>query len=70
MDLLSRLVRQRLAMATLAVFSLGSFVCPTLVAAYIEELGVRNAPPTVQQNLAAIRTLFDFLVTGQVMPFA
>lgn len=44
-------------------------VCPMLVAAYIEELGRHSAPPTVQQNLAAIRTLFDFLVIGQVIPF-
>ena len=40
-----------------------------LVAAYIEELGLHRAPPTVQQHLAAIRTLFDFLVIGQVIPF-
>ena len=40
-----------------------------LVAACIEELGLHSAPPTVQQNLAAIRTLFDFLVIGQVIPF-
>jgi len=40
-----------------------------LVAAYIEELGLYRAPPTVQQHLAAIRTLFDFLVIGQVVPF-
>ena len=44
-------------------------VCPMLVATYIEELGLHSAPPTVQQNLAAIRTLFDFLVVGQVIPF-
>ena len=44
-------------------------VCPMLVAAYIEELGLRSAPPTVQQHLAAIRTLFDFLVIGQVVAF-
>jgi site-specific recombinase XerC len=40
-----------------------------LVAAYVGELARYNAPPTVQQHLAAIRTLFDFLVIGQVMPF-
>ena len=44
-------------------------VCPMLVAAYIEQLGRRNSPPTVQQHLAAIRTLFDFLVIGQVISF-
>ena len=44
-------------------------VCPMVVAAYVEELGLRSAPPTVQQHLAAIRTLFDFLVIGQIVPF-
>jgi integrase/recombinase XerD len=39
---------------------------PVVIAAYIENhLG---APPTVEQHLAAIRMLFDFLVTGQVVP--
>lgn len=41
---------------------------PFLVAAYVEELGIRAAKPTVKQHLAAIRMLFDFLVTGQVLP--
>ena len=44
-------------------------VFPMLVAAYVEELTIRKAAPTVQQNLAAIRALFDFLVIGQVLPF-
>ena len=44
-------------------------VCPMLVATYVEELSTHAASPTVQQNLAAIRTLFDFLVIGQVVPF-
>jgi site-specific recombinase XerD len=39
-----------------------------IVAAYIEELGQRDAKPTVKQHLAALRMLFDYLVTGQVMP--
>jgi len=38
---------------------------PVHVAAYVEE-DVR-APATVKQNLAALRRLFDFLVTGQVL---
>src|SRR5579863_341828 len=39
---------------------------PIVIAAYIE-----NHPgvaPTVKQHLAAIRMLFDFLVTGQIVP--
>ncbi len=28
----------------------------------------RGAKPTVKQHLAAIRMLFDWLVTGQVIP--
>src|SRR5215813_1448916 len=42
---------------------------PVLVAAYIEELTQERAPQTVKQHLAAIRMLFDWLVTGQVAPF-
>jgi integrase/recombinase XerC len=38
------------------------------VAAYIEQLGKERSAPTVKQRLAAIRHLFDWLVTGQVMP--
>lgn len=41
-------------------------VNPVVVAAYIE--GHPGAAPTVKQHLAAIRMLFDFLVTGQVVP--
>jgi len=37
---------------------------PTMVATYIEELGDELAPPSVKQHLAAIRTLFDWLVMG------
>jgi integrase/recombinase XerD len=39
---------------------------PVVVAAYIEQHA--GAPPTVKQHLAAIRMLFDWLVTGQVIP--
>lgn len=35
-----------------------------LVAAYIEQLTLEVAKPTVKLHLAAIRMLFDFLVTG------
>jgi site-specific recombinase XerD len=41
---------------------------PVHVAAYIERLGAALAKPTVKQHLAAIRMLFDWLVTGQVIP--
>ena len=37
------------------------------VAAYIEELGRELSKPTVKQNLAAIRMLFDWLVLGQIV---
>jgi integrase/recombinase XerD len=39
-----------------------------LVAAYIELLQGERSAPTVKQHLACIRMLFDWLVTGQVMP--
>ena len=38
------------------------------VAAYIELLQSERSAPTVKQHLACIRMLFDWLVTGQVMP--
>jgi integrase/recombinase XerD len=41
---------------------------PIHVAGYIEQLGAAVAKPTVKQHLAAIRMLFDWLVTGQVIP--
>ena len=50
---------QNLALAT---------VTPFAVAAYIGELQDCYAPPTVKQHLAAIRTMFDYLVVGQVLP--
>ena len=43
-------------------------VTPLHVAAYIEQLGRERSAPTVKQRLAAIRHLFDWLVTDQVMP--
>jgi len=39
---------------------------PVVIAAYIESHPM--AAPTVKQHLAAIRMLFDFLVTGQIIP--
>lgn len=41
---------------------------PMVVAAYVEQLGRERAPQTVKQHLAGIRMLFDWLVTGQVLP--
>jgi integrase/recombinase XerD len=43
-------------------------VMPMHVAAYVEQLGRTHSKPTVKQHLAALRMLFDWLVTGQVMP--
>jgi integrase/recombinase XerD len=43
-------------------------VQPVHVAGYIEQLGKRRSAPTVKQHLACIRMLFDWLVTGQVVP--
>ena len=43
-------------------------VKPLHVAAYIEQLSRKRSAPTVKQRLAAIRHLFDWLVTGQVVP--
>jgi integrase/recombinase XerD len=40
---------------------------PVHVAAYIEQHPA--SAPTVKQHLAALKQLFDYLVTGQVMPF-
>lgn len=41
---------------------------PVIVAAYIEELGQHVAKPSVKQHLAALPMLFDYVVTGQVLP--
>ena len=38
------------------------------MATYIEEMQGRYRAPTIKQHLAAIRRLFDWLVTGQVLP--
>ena len=42
-------------------------ISPTLVAAYVEHRGRTHAKPTVKQELAAIRMLFDWLVVGHVL---
>lgn len=44
-------------------------VTPIHVAGWIEELGVTLSAPTIKQRLAAVRHLFDWLVTGQIVPF-
>lgn len=41
---------------------------PTIVAAYVEHCGQTHAKPSVKQELAAVRMLFDWLVVGQVVP--
>ncbi len=41
---------------------------PFDVAAYVEQSGKEMSAPSVKQQLAAVRMLFDWLVVGQVMP--
>lgn len=41
---------------------------PVFVAKYIQELGEELSRPSVKQHLAAIRMLFDYLVTGHIIP--
>lgn len=38
------------------------------VAAYVRQLGEELSPPSVKQRLAALRMLFDWLVSGGVLP--
>jgi len=45
-----------------------SQVQPVHVATYIEQLCRERSAPTVKQHLACLRMLFDWLVTGQVLP--
>ena len=40
---------------------------PILVATYVESIMRRLSPPSVKLHLAAIRMLFDWLVTGQIL---
>ena len=42
---------------------------PVVIASYIEELQGELGVTSVKQHLSAIRMLFDYLVTGQVVPF-
>jgi site-specific recombinase XerD len=42
-------------------------VQPIHVAAFIKELQGQFSPPTVKQHLAALRMLFDWLVTGHII---
>src|SRR5229473_1797553 len=42
-------------------------VHPFHVAAFVKELQGEFSPPTVKQHLAALRLLFDWLVTGHVI---
>ena len=44
-----------------------SDIAPIHIAAWIETLGQGLAAPSVKQRLAAVRHLFDWLVTGQVI---
>jgi site-specific recombinase XerD len=41
---------------------------PFDVAAWVKELQENHWAPGVKQQLAAVRMLFDWLITGQVMP--
>jgi site-specific recombinase XerD len=41
---------------------------PFDVAAYVEGLQQTLSPPGVKQQLAAVRMLFDWMITGQVLP--
>jgi integrase/recombinase XerC len=43
-------------------------VQPIHVGAWIEELGQHVSAPSVKQQLAGVRHLFDWLVTGQIVP--
>jgi site-specific recombinase XerD len=42
---------------------------PFDVATYVETLQATHSAPGVKQQLAAVRMLFDWLITGQVVPF-
>jgi site-specific recombinase XerD len=41
---------------------------PYDVATYIETRGLTHSAPDVKQQLAAVRMLFDWLITGQIVP--
>src|SRR3974390_690072 len=44
-------------------------VGPVHVAAWVESLRTRYDVPSVKQQLAAVRMLFDYLVTGGTLPY-
>ena len=44
-------------------------ISPLAVASYVEQLSPDLSPPTIKQQLSAIRSLFDFLATGGHVPF-
>ena len=41
---------------------------PFDVAAWVEQLQQNHSAPSVKQQLAAVRMLFDWLITGQIVP--
>jgi site-specific recombinase XerC len=43
-------------------------IAPLHIGAYVEALTRSHSAPTAKQRLAAIRMLFDWLVTGQIVP--
>ena len=43
-------------------------IAPLHVAAWVEQQGRAHSAPTVKQQLAGVRMLFDWLVVGQVVP--
>jgi site-specific recombinase XerD len=45
-----------------------STIRPHDVATYIEQLQTQASAPSVKQQLAAVRMLFDWLITGQILP--
>ena len=63
----ARNVSQFCAWCEQAKFSL-KLLEPVVIAAYVEQIGLRLAKPSVKQHLAAIRMLFDYLVVGQIIP--
>ena len=45
-----------------------STIRPHDVATYIEQLHIQASAPSVKQQLAAVRMMFDWLVVGQIVP--
>ena len=45
-----------------------SAIRPHDVATYVEQLQTQASAPSVKQQLAAVRMLFDWLITGQILP--